>query len=264
MPPVADIIQFLESPRSELENGESLVNTMESFIEGDNHPTAYRVRDTKVRLALHFSPSEIVPDTEIESDEPRYIVCSEYISENFGFTDDNSKDIAKAVQRVLDSWSENRSSVTKYKDKLLRRQSNRCNCCNHEFGTDSLPYINEDKYKPVHEEEDLTRPHVDHIDPVWALGYNRIDNLEVLCKFCNMGKGGSKNMNLKNEFENSYSRIEEISWKHRAQLFHQTLSKYQSCAECDNSKIEMVVRPIRPEGCYTKSNLRPICTECAY
>lgn len=258
------VVGFFQSDPSDICTEDSLLNRVESLVEVGYNPTPHRVRNLKLRFALFFSPINGVKEVEIESDLPRYIIITDHINDNFGYNKEESKKVAKAVQTVLDAYEEDRKGLTGYRDTLLKRQSHRCMSCNFHFTKDSPVYDNHDEYKPLYAKEELTNPEVDHIEPVWAMGKNNLENSQVLCKFCNRGKGELMETKIQKEIENARKEPSEINWRYRAEMFYYCVSNEKQCAQCGNSNLELTVRPIRPDGAYIKSNLKPICIDCAF
>lgn len=258
------VVDFLEAPRQDLAHSQILIDQMERLVEPRGTPTNHRIRNIKLRLALHYSPKSIIKKSSLDLNDPKYIICSEYIEENFDHTTSESKEIAKSVQRVLDLWEEDREQVTGYREKLLRRQSYRCRSCNLHFNEECASYVAKDEFKPVYLQDELTNPEVDHKDPVWALGHNNISNVQILCRFCNQGKGSEAEIDVSAEMQNSTIELSELNWKYRAQLVYITLIDVAGCSQCGSTSNELTVRKIRNSGCYVRSNLQPVCVNCAY
>lgn len=75
--------------------------------------------------------------------------------------------------------------------ELLRAQSQKCALCGYRFSHGDLAareYF--DDPDAAAQIGDLRVPHVDHIVPIY-LGGDRKDNLQILCKECNLAKGGA-------------------------------------------------------------------------
>lgn len=264
MLPASQIVEFLESSKAELEDSSTLTDQVERIVESGNVPTKYRIRNIKIRLVIYFSPKKLVRKTSLEFDEPRYIICGGYIQGNFDYNNKESYSIGKSVHRIFDLWDKERKQITGYKEKLLRRQSYKCNNCNLSFNKECPSYINKDEYKPVFQHEELTKPEVDHKDPVWALGHNRISNAQVLCRFCNQGKGKGVETRIATEMQHSNKEIAMINWKYRAKEFYLAINGKNECSLCNNKTVELTVRPKRNDGCYFRANLEPVCVNCAY
>jgi len=258
------VVEFLEASRRELTHSQALIDQMERLVESRGSPTNHRIRNIKLRLAMHYSPKSIIDVSSLDLSDPKYIICKEYIEDNFDHTNNESKEIAKSVQRVLDLWEEDREQITGYREKLLRRQSYRCQSCNLHFNEECASYVAKDEFKPVYLQDELTNPEVDHEDPVWALGHNKISNAQILCRFCNQGKGEEGEIDVSAEMGNSTMELSKLSWKYRAQLAYITLIDATGCSQCGSTSRELTVRKIRNSGCYVRSNLQSICVKCAY
>ena len=260
----SEIIRFFDMEIEDIRSEESLINTVEETVEVGYSPTEHRLRNLKIRLALHLAPKSIFfPD---KLDDPIYIVAMNHINTQFGFEEQKSREIGQEIQRIFEYWEENRSKVIRYKDRLLRRQGNLCANCHIDFDKKILTLKHKDVLKPYHhrsEDNKLTEPVVDHINPIWALGSNNLDNLQVLCKLCNQGKGGSVEKSIRSEIENAKTPPSKVPWKQRAEMFYQATKNTEECPIC-GSETEITVDFSNKFGCYVKSNLQPMCVDCKF
>jgi 5-methylcytosine-specific restriction endonuclease McrA len=222
----------------------------------------YRAR---LYLAIHFCPKSAL-EYDRSSPTPRFELIEEYIVENFGIESRQVEALARGIAKLLETWEKERGVVTSYKDRLLDQQSYTCRHCNINFNETPASAKEEDPYKPYHPSVDeRTSPEVDHIEPISVWGTNDMENLQVICRLCNYGKGDGLGIEPKKEVENSGLPIEYISWSHRAKMnFYVIQSGNSTCKRCGAADCELTIRPIREDGGFVQSNLKAVCVECAY
>jgi 5-methylcytosine-specific restriction endonuclease McrA len=213
----------------------------------------------KLRLALHLAPASAIKyDRSCPS--PRHHLIRDYLKSDFGLFSEEADRLSRAVVAVLNAYDERRSQVGSQRDDLLARQAGFCAHCRYRFST--IPVV--DPYKPYLESpEQLTRPEVDHKVAVSILGTNDPDNLQVLCRLCNSGKGDGLEIDIRSEADFSGFPVQEIPRAHRIRMFFAVTSRDgRRCKKCDGSDAELTVRPCREAGGYLRSNLRSICRNC--
>src|SRR4051812_34163679 len=71
----------------------------------------------------------------------------------------------------------------------MARQNGRCATCRLPFRGTSLAVAQRDVLRPLWlAPAELTRPEIDHIDPIGWTGGNESNNLQLLCRACNLAK----------------------------------------------------------------------------
>ncbi|NEU59171.1 HNH endonuclease [Halorussus sp. MSC15.2] len=237
-----------------------------------------RVRESVLRIAAHLTPRDalakhngeaLVSGQFDEEDEP-YEMIIEYLEQDFDLEKPLAKSLGQNLGRLWDDWDESSRSISysdTIKKKLLKEQSNRCENCNVRIGSEnnSKSFENRDKYKPIHEySQKQTAPELDHIEPLSHFGDNSLDNFQVLCRFCNQGKGNKKSVDIVDQVELATSPIEDIDRAHRRRIFFAVTADTEECARCGDMRKELTIRKENPLGCYIVSNLQPVCVECVY
>ncbi len=229
--------------------------------ETDERDSTERLQ-LRLRLALHLSPREAInytPATPIS----RHRMIARYITEHFGMTTEQSDKLGRDVARLFQKWEEGRESVYELAASLLGKQGRVCAHCRYPFGTPVAS--RRDFFKPYHESPDeLTSPEVDHIEAISALGGNETDNLQVLCRFCNSGKGDGLGLKFTAELKYAGLQLKEVPLFHRSRLFYSvTLRDQQRCTTCQSTASELTVILLRTDGALVRSNLRTVCISCA-
>jgi len=233
---------------------------------GRGHESSKRRRfDTKLFLAAHLSPRKAL-NYDQTNPTPRYELIRSYLSDQFGFSEESVDQLSRSIHKLLDSWESDRAGVTSYRDRLLKSQDYTCASCKIEFGMTPKTATNQDPYKPYKNRlAELTSPEVDHIRPVSTFGTNNYENLQVICRFCNFGKGDGLGIDSSKEIQFAGNQIEDIPWSHRSHMFYYVLERDNfQCTGCSAEHSELTIRPVRGKGGYLRSNLTTLCIDCAF
>lgn len=240
-----------------LTKGISLINAEREFREK-------RSFEIQLRTAAHLCPKEALMYDHMNP-QPRWELIRDYLVNSLKYSDNNStKRLARNVAIILDNWETTRDSVAGQKERLLNLQDGQCAHCHVSFNGKPVTAKLKDDYKPYHPKtEQRLTPEVDHIDPVSGLGTNKINNLQVLCRLCNYGKGDGLGFDVRKEIEYAGKRISDIDWSYRVQMCYQVINAGENkCSRCGTNGVELTIRPVSEDGGYLRSNLRPICINC--
>lgn len=253
-------------------------NDLEAFDSYLSVSNLQRVRESVLRLAAHLTPRDALAKHNGESltggrfdaeDEPYEMIIT-YLNEDFGIEDDLAKSLGQNLGRLWDDWDEDSRSISyadTIKEKIRKDQSNKCNNCNVRLGAEdnSTAFKNTDEYKPIHEyAPQQTDPELDHVEPLSHFGDNSVRNFQVLCRFCNRGKGNKKEVDIVDQIEFATTPINEIKQAHRRRMFFAVTADEEVCARCGDTRKELTVRKKNTSGCYLVSNLEAVCVECVY
>ncbi len=223
----------------------------------------YRVR---LYLAAHFSPKSAL-DYDISSTLARFELIDDYLTNEIGFDSENTEPLSRSIASLLDAWEKGRDGiVTSHRDRLLSEQNNRCNHCHISFSQTPKSVEVQDPYKPyLPKVSQRMSPEVDHIEPVSSWGTNNLENLQVICRLCNHGKGDGLGVNPSREINNSPKNISNLEWSYISKMMYYVLEKHDShCSSCGTNRKELTIRPIVEKGGFIQSNLEPLCSDCAY
>ena len=221
--------------------------------------------ETRLRLALHFAPSEALRYKRTNP-TPRHRIIAEYLEVAFGRTPDVALAVAREVTRLLERWEEERVAVTGYLAALQLRDGPRCTNCHADLSMpgEATSILTEDLYKPYCEDPDeYFRAEVDHREAVSSFGRNRLDNLQILCRLCNLGKGRGLGLAVEREVRWSGTHISTIPIAHRCSMVYYVIARADNhCVDCGRTDTELTIRPIRAEGCFARTNLKSVCYDC--
>ena len=232
-----------------------------------NEDVGLRMRfETRLRLALHFSPRAAI-EYDSGNPTPRWRLIQHHLINVFGRTEMAAEDVARAIAAVLDNWQRAREQVTAHRDSLIRRDGPTCRNCHVRFNNRESPTVVQcDEYKPYfHSPEELLSAEVDHIEAISAMGTNVVQNLQLLCRLCNAGKGDGLGVDIRHEAAYAGLPVSIIPLSHRKQLLYAVIERdRRRCAQCDASDRELTLRPVVADGAFVRSNLRALCIACAY
>lgn len=217
--------------------------------------------EVRLRVALHFAPINAIRYDRLNP-RPRHILVREYLEQEFGRSGLIVEQLARDIARVLDDWEVSRERVSGHLEGLLRSQRGRCKHCGVVLWPRPVTQAIQDPYKPYSEAPDeLLVAEVDHIDPISGFGTNREENLQALCRLCNMGKGDGLGVSLREEVRYAAEPIDTIPLSHRVRMLYYVIER------CERSSLrpqpgaeyaELTIRPIRNSGGYVRSNLQAI------
>lgn len=228
--------------------------------------------ELRLRLAMHLCPAEAIAYDRRKPIARKELV-KRYIIERHGRTEQESEELARDVVRVLRAWEEERQSVHDRLEELWIRQEKKCAHCNVRLylstsEAEANPpesQLCQDVYKPYHlAPVELRAPEVDHIEPVTRLGDNRVENLQVLCRLCNAGKGDRLGVDVRTEAAHAGSAVGDVPRHLRLQMLYYVIARSnRECINCGPTKTELTIRKVNPTGGFLRSNLYVACVKCA-
>ena len=218
--------------------------------------------ETQLRWALHLSPREAI-SYDTSNPVPRWILIERHLCAAFPHFK-NSEGLARGLSDILDSWCRERTAVGKYLGHLLSRQDNCCANCRVSFQAAPTTLSMIDEFKPYHHSpEELLSPEVDHIEAVSCLGNNNLENLQVLCRLCNAGKGDGLGIDVRSEAKYAGSSPASVPTFHRAALLYHVIERdRRKCSNCNSESSELTIRLAHSEGAFVRSNLVTLCVDC--
>lgn len=238
----------------------------------------HRTRAVVLGLAVHFTPNQALAhklgedSTEgpyNDETEP-YKMIEEYLLLNFDAEEATARNVAQKLGKLWEDWINDDRYISyeeKMKKKLRKDQNNQCKNCNVKLEDEEAceSYQQEDKLKPIHRfSREQTAIELDHIEPLSYFGNHSIANLQLLCRFCNQGKGNRSHVPITKQIEHASTSIEEIPESHRRQMFYAVTEGIDACVKCGDINEELTVELINQHGCYVLSNLKAICVECKH
>jgi 5-methylcytosine-specific restriction endonuclease McrA len=220
--------------------------------------------ELRLRLALHLAPAEAI-EYDHTNPLPRWKLISGHLVRCFERREQEIEQLARDIALTLESWKRQREVVTGHRSFLFKRDGNKCRHCHVSFETGSAAASRHDQFKPYSESpEELLAIEVDHIEAISALGTNSVDNLQLLCRLCNFGKGDGLGLDVRQEARFAGWPLKDIPRSHRASMLYYVVARDErQCRRCDSATTELTVRPIVDGGGFLRSNLESVCVNCA-
>ncbi|WP_083792789.1 HNH endonuclease [Kribbella flavida] len=227
----------------------------------------------RLRVALSLCPADALTHRRSDRVSRREKIERHLLAE--ALVPDEFVDLlAEAVDRTLDAWQVQRENVANFREYLLERDGSRCGSCRVDFSqaTDEVDSVRlRDPFKLAWVDPSRhLQATVDHREPVSKFGTNEVDNLWLLCRFCNEGKGDGSPILLKHELD--YAA--DLPWAgsvnpaanllaHSSRITYRVLARQNfECGRCGGRDHELTVRKERESGLAVLSNLTSVCVEC--
>jgi 5-methylcytosine-specific restriction endonuclease McrA len=220
----------------------------------------------RLRVALELAPVEAI-SYAASNPIARWQIIHDHLVKRYPLTtDDLIKQLARRIAVTLADWQEARTSTTPHRRAVWVRSRGKCSACHYDFAAKSSPALARlDPFKPYYRSPDeLTSEEIDHLVAISGVGTNDINNLQLLCRWCNFGKGDGLGVDIRREAEYAAIPIDDIPRSHVASLFYMTLADNgfacQQCGAGDDQ--ELTVRLRDDERGFLLSNLRSSCYQC--
>ncbi|WP_369798475.1 HNH endonuclease signature motif containing protein [Mycobacterium sp. URHB0044] len=237
-----------------------------NILRWDADIASHALFETRIRLAIHLAPRTAIA-YDRSNPTPRWKLIRQHLFEAFGRAGTADIDeLARDLAKVLDTFDSEREQVTSRLSYLLKHNGAICQSCRVEFFITPKTLNECDEYKPYYlSPEELLKPEVDHIDAISALGTNALNNLQLLCRLCNQGKGDGLGLSVREEIRNSGFAINSMSAAYRGRLLYYVLLRdARVCTRCHTVDAELTIRPVVSTGALVRSNMRTVCTKCCY
>ena len=139
-----------------------------------------------------------------------------------------------------------------------------CAICRLPFGTEPRSVTTRDPYKPVWlAPVELCRPEVDHVVPISSLGTHIESNMQIVCRACNMAKGGGLTIDPTVEVRHASQDLQEVPRIHLFRLLQWLIQTCNAeCKSCGSGSGELTMRPIHPQAPLARSTITLLCYDC--
>jgi hypothetical protein len=235
-----------------------------TVLRADEDERVRRRFETRLRLALHLAPASAI-GYERSNPLPRWRLISDHLVSYFDRDRSQCESLAREIATLLDNWDRERRAVAGHRAFLAQRDGPRCRNCRVEFGTAPRSLLVGDIYKPyVEAPDELLSVEVDHREAVSGLGTNAVENLQLLCRLCNGGKGDGLGLGVRQEARFAGVAVTEIPRAHRCRMLYYVLERDRCrCFQCgDDRDNELTIRPLIETGAFVRSNMRTVCFGC--
>jgi HNH endonuclease len=211
----------------------------------------------------HLVAIQLAPKAAIAYDptnpSPRWKLVERYLAERFVIGADERVRIARLVSSTLDHASSQRGGRI-----LATDQAAECAICRLPFTAVPMSVTSRDPYKPTWQApEELTRAEVDHVVPISSLGVHTVRNLQVVCRACNLAKGGGLVVDTVTEIRYAASDPLAVPRVHLFRLLQWLISREKGrCHDCRTEAGELTMRPVHPTAPIARTTLALTCYAC--
>ena len=263
LPDWEDLSNFLDLKNQDVED---LLQNLE--IETPDRVMEFKSRLSRYRLLLLL---QYIPTEVLRSDNPHnnHLVIEKHLINKFNVDPQICKKLRWQIKFLVDELKKRRDSSLD-SEKLLRRQNSKCaHCKQHFYSTDNLQ---QDFFKPFYWYHEELNYEIDHIIPISQFGNNHLDNLQVLCKFCNRGKADGNPPHLSTIFRwcsyNNFTKkppskmLVFLRWLAYYRIDYDNRNCTKDGCQTPNSPLTLEVDdPTLP---LTLNNVRTICRCCKF
>lgn len=219
----------------------------------------------RLRLALQLAPVEAINYSDSNPTARWRIIQTHLVDRYPNASHEIVTQLARRIATTLTDWREERSGKSIHERAVRKSANDKCCCCHYDFKLKSSPALtSRDKFKPYFDSpEELTSPEIDHIVAISGLGTNDAGNLQLLCRWCNFGKGDGLGVDIRREADNAVADFSEMQRSHIANMFYMTLADNDFACEKCRGRNELTIRLRDDRHGFLLSNLRSICYPCA-
>jgi 5-methylcytosine-specific restriction endonuclease McrA len=209
-------------------------------------------------VALQLAPRTAIA-YESTNPTPRWKLVDEYLAGRFVLTELERERIARLVAATLDQASSSRGSRS-----LIPETAIDCSICRLPFRRQPDSVSMRDPYKPTWQApEELCRPEVDHVLPISSLGEHRTENLQVICRACNLAKGSGLLLNPEMEIRFAGLDVSFVPRVHLFRLLQWLIARQDArCGRCGSNRGELTMRPIHKASPLVRTSMALTCYSC--
>ena len=209
-------------------------------------------------VAIQLAPREAIAYAT-SNPVPRWKLIGQYLQEQFTIGTMECERVARIVAYTLDTADTERGQLELSVDSAMD-----CAICHLSFLQTPESVNLRDSLKPIWRAPvELTRPEVDHIIPVSSLGSDEFENLQVICRACNMAKGSGLTIDPSAEIAWSAADSDSIPRIHLFRIL-QWLIQYggNGCSSCGKSDSELTMVRKHVNSPIVRSALVVSCYGC--
>lgn len=209
-------------------------------------------------VAIQLAPREAIRYATANP-VPRWRLVDAYLSSRYDLAEGERQDVARLVATILDAADLGRRGITVPRDRAVG-----CAICRLPFGREPASVRTRDPYKPIWQAPvELTQPEVDHVVPISGLGRHRPDNLQLVCRACNVAKSDGLTIDPRVEVRYAATDIARVPRIHLFRLLQWLIvTKGDSCSICGTTQAELTMRPIYPDAPLARAVMAVRCYEC--
>ena len=222
-----------------------------------------RTAELQAMVAVQLAPRAAVDYAQLQT-TPRFRLVQDHLVATHGLDPAACEALARRIAGILGTIQRQRRSPGATVDDLMRRDGSLCRICRLSFNSEPECVRQRDPLKPHWEDPELlTRPEIDHILPIAAQGSDRLENLQLLCRACNLAKSDGLRIHPRQEIRFAASRLADIDRMHRFRMLQWKIARGAGiCETCGSSTAELTVRLRHPEATYSRPNLVLKCYDC--
>jgi 5-methylcytosine-specific restriction endonuclease McrA len=210
-------------------------------------------------VAVQLAPRDAVA-YDLNNSIPRWRLVDDYLRQRLSVRDHDRREIARTVAVILDRGTAGRGGFL-----MSSEWATECAVCRLPFRTIPASVTTRDPFKPTWlAPTELCRPEVDHIVPVSGLGRHTHENVQIICRACNMAKGSGLVIDPDLEVRFAGSAVGNVPRVHLFRLLQWLIGRKSAvCGNCGAREGELTFRLVHPHASLTRANLDLRCYACA-
>jgi hypothetical protein len=184
--------------------------------------------------------------------------------------------LANRIESVFNKLQSSRISgfaLGKF-NSLHTKQHGKCAHCYHNINTEhnTIHPTPKDVFRPYYWEDfhDWLDGEIDHVVPISRFGTDVEENLELICKACNQGKGAGLIENYTNQSNKYLKEYKSVTSKpsskfHKFTLplvYYRILIDNRMCTKCNVEGEPLTIRLFDEDFLPTVTNVRTLCYGC--